>query len=471
MAFFVTFDIPPSGKPLAACRRKLVARLRRHNIELETVKVGSNVQQALVRLVLDGKGLPVVAIDDAHPLPNEAAWLADLTANVLDLPPLRRPQVVYVTQNANAEGTHQALRHPVVRGYVKRDGRGKWVEEVVEAVLDIASQVEQYTPPPSNATVAVKDIVGASRCFRDAIEQLQQIVEAPYGLVTGASGVGKMFLIRRLWRAAAGKRPLIVVPCASFFKDYYVAGRRRRFGGGREAVDQLAPYLVEAHHGMLVLHHVEQLPNSLQEELAVRLTDSSGVPDAPLRMPVIDSDGLTEYEVRVMATSTFPPEQLRQMGRLNAELAVKLRKRHVRIPSLGRRGPEDVRLLCDDLLRRISIRQRLDGPPRLDERVVSVLTAKEWPENISDLVRVLEHAIRHCRSGMIGVSHLPKDLADKEVRRPSPTLDEIVAEAQRTAIENALDQTGGNVAAAAELLGRNPKGLYRLMKALGISAT
>ena len=48
------------------------------------------------------------------------------------------------------------------------------------------------------------------------------------------------------------------------------------------------------------------------------------------------------------------------------------------------------------------------------------------------------------------------------------TLDEIVAEAERTAIENALEQTGGDVAAAAKLLDRNAKGLYRLMKILGM---
>ena len=473
MAFFVAFNTALKPAQLAPCRRKLVTRLREHNIELETLKVGSGLRQVLIRLVLDGKGVPVVAIDDAHPLPNDAPWLADLKPNVLDLLPLRRPQVVYVTQRANAAGTHQALRDSVVRCYVKRDGRGKWVDEVVEAVLDIASQVKQYTPPPapSDATVAVKDIVGVSRCFCNAIEELQRVIEAPYGLVTGPAGVGKMFLIRRLWQATAGKKPLVVVPCASFFKDYYVGGRHIRFGGGREAVDQLAPYLVEANRGMLVLHHVEQLPGALQEELAIRLTDSAGGPDAPLRMPVVDSDGLTEYAVRVLATSTFPPEQLRQTGRLNAELAVKLRKRHVRIPSLKQRGPEDVRLLCEDLLRRISIRQRLDGPPALDEQVVSTLTVRDWPENISDLVRVLEHAIRHCRSGRIGKSHLPKDLTGKGVKRGSLTLDDIVADAQRAAIENALEQTGGNVRAAAELLARNEKGLYRLMKDLGISGS
>ena len=102
----------------------------------------------------------------------------------------------------------------------------------------------------------------------------------------------------------------------------------------------------------------------------------------------------------------------------------------------------------------------------MDDDVVSTLTTREWPENLSDLVPVLEYALRYCRGGIIRPAHLPKNLPP-----PSPPmrkLDQIVAQAQRTAIENALEQTGGNVAAAAELLGRNAKGLYRLMKTLGM---
>lgn len=470
-AFFVALNTSLSTARIAAQRRKLATLLRRRQIELQTLKVGDEIGPVLIRLVMDAKATPVVAVDDAHPLPNDASWLADLTANVLDLVPLRRPQLVYVTGRANADGTLQALRHPVVRHYVSRDNKGKWVDDAAEAIFDIASHIETpvSTPPPAATDPGGPSVVGASRPFRAAVEELQQIVESPYGLVTGAPGVGKMFLIRRLWQAAAGKKPLVVLPCGSFFKDYYVGGKRRRFGGGREAVDQLAPYLVEANHGMLVLHHVEQLPSALQEELAVRLTDSSGSPDAPLRMPVIDSDGLTEYEVRVLATSTFPPEQLRQTGRLTRELAVKLRKRHVRIPTLKERGPDDVRLLCGDLLRRISIRQRLGDPPRMDEAAVSLLATRDWPENISDLVRVLEHALRHCRGGTIRRAHLPKGLIG---RRPQPaplTLDKIVADAQRTAIENTLEDTGGDVAAAAKRLGVHKGTLYRYMKALAIT--
>jgi transcriptional regulator with GAF, ATPase, and Fis domain len=50
-----------------------------------------------------------------------------------------------------------------------------------------------------------------------------------------------------------------------------------------------------------------------------------------------------------------------------------------------------------------------------------------------------------------------------------PTLTEIVKQAQRTAIQAALDQTGGNVAAAAALLGRNRGSLHRLMGKLDMT--
>lgn len=468
-ALFVTFDTSLSAAKLAACRRKLIGLLGQHDIDVQTLTVGKDLKATLIRLVMDAKATPVVAIDDAHPLPNDAGWLADLTANVLDLTPIRRPQLVYVTRRASAEGTLQALRHPVVRHYIDRDTKGKWVDNVAKAVVDLADEINSAVLPPiPTPTPDSTHIVGISRCFCSAIEDLQQIIEAPYGLVTGESGVGKLFLIRRLWQATAGKKPLVVVPCGSFFKDYYVAGQRRRFGGGREAVDQLSRYFLDANHGMLVLHHIEQIPSALQEELAVRLTDSSGEPDGPMRMSIIDTKGVHPCEVRVLATSTFPPEQLRQTGRLIPELAVKLRKRHVRIPTLRERGSDDLQLLCDDVVQRITVRQGTGTVPSLADEVVSKLAAAEWPENLSDLVRVLEYAVRHSHGGIIRPSHLPKDFGDGHRSARLPTLDEITAQAQRTAIENALEQTGGSVAKAAELLGRNKGALHRLMKTLGM---
>ena len=186
----------------------------------------------------------------------------------------------------------------------------------------------------------------------------------------------------------------------------------------------------------------------------------------PGEYPAWTATGVQEYDVTIIATSTLSPEQLQQTGRLVPDLAAKLRKRHVRIPSLGERGPDDVRLLCQDIVRRISLREGRQQAPQIDGEVISKLCQTAWPENLSDLVRVLEYAVRRSRGGMIRPAHLPKNLTPTP---PRPrTLDAIVAEAQRTAIENALEQSGGKVAAAAKLLGKNKGNLYKLMAKLAM---
>lgn len=50
----------------------------------------------------------------------------------------------------------------------------------------------------------------------------------------------------------------------------------------------------------------------------------------------------------------------------------------------------------------------------------------------------------------------------------SLTRNDVIADAQRTAVENAPEQTGGDVAAAAMMPDRKEKALYRLMDKLGI---
>ncbi|MBN1395266.1 MAG: sigma 54-interacting transcriptional regulator [Pirellulales bacterium] len=463
--FFIVFHSLLSRPRLGARRRNLAKLLDERSIELQPVPLGNDVRPAITRLVLEARAAPVVALDDKHPLPDAAPWLADLTREVLTLEPRYRPQLVYVTRNTTAAGAEQALRHAVVRKYIGRDEKNRWVATTAEAVLDLAEQLKQIAistaPPPSSTS----EVVGESPCFRAAMEELVQVMQSPYGMVSGERGVGKLFLIRAMWREMTGKPRAIVLPCGSFFKDYYVAGARRRIAGGREAVDQLTPYLRESHNGLLVLHNVEQLPTALQEELAARLPSAVAGPKLSLRLSGVDRDGLQEYDVKVIATSTHSPELLHQTGRLIPDLAAKLRKRHVRIPSLLERGPGDLRLLCEDVARRIAERLELNGAPMIDENALALLGGDYWPENLSDLVRVLEQAVRRSRGGVIRPSHLPLD-------PPAPTepttLKEIVARAKRTAIENALQQTGRDVAAAAKLLGCHRGALHRLMGELGI---
>lgn len=123
-AFFVAFNTSLRHTQLIARRRKLTRLLREQSIEFQPVPVGENIRPVITRLVLEARAAPVIALDDEHPLPDKAPWLADLTREVLTLEPQYRPQLVYVTRKATAAGAAQAFRHAVVRKYVERDDKG-----------------------------------------------------------------------------------------------------------------------------------------------------------------------------------------------------------------------------------------------------------------------------------------------------------------------------------------------------------
>jgi len=473
-AYFVAFETKLTPTQLAAKRRRLAGLLRKKGIELHTLMRGQG-KSIVQRLASEARGAAVIVLDDEHPTPDKSPWIAELVKQAADLTPQRRPQLIYITRQTTAAGISQVLDHAIIKYYVKGDSKGVWVKTAAMLAGEIARQTQVDPEKTSSPTSAEDDgeIVGNSTCFREAVDELARIIRPPYGMVSGEAGVGKMFLIQSLWRQFKPDAPLIVLPCGSFFKDYYIGETRRRFGGGREAVDQLVPYLEEANEGLLVLHHVERLPTALQEELVARLLLRSR---KGMKNPVVgvDRQALVEHDVRVLATSAHSPQDLRNRG-LIEELAVKLAKRHVRIPSLAQRGVGDVDLICHDILRRIVHRQTGgdDGDwvklvPQFDPAALQLLRHAQCPSNISDLLRWIEYAWRHCRGGTIRRHHLPPDIAIVR-RKPAGTLDEIVADAQRTAIRNALDQTGGDIPEAAAILGRTKGALYRLMGTLGMT--
>jgi DNA-binding NtrC family response regulator len=467
-AFLLMVVAELTKNQFATARRSLAAVLTKHGVILRAIKRQKSLVLAILRAAQGQAGVPVVVIDEETPNPAEAAWLRELKTRSDAATGVSPPQILYVTKPLNAQGTTQAKLHPLIRGYFQRDERGQWVYDVADRIIELlksAGQTRIVSVVPVQAEIP--GVVGTSRCFREAVGRLVDIFDASCGLVAGEVGVGKMFLIRSLHRHRFGKARMTVLPCGVFFKDYYMGGSHRVLGGGRDAIEQLRPYLAEAENGVLILHHVERLPTAVQDQLATVLQESAANRADPTVLSRIDLGGLHEVAVRIIATSTMPPELLAQTGRMLPELVRRLTKHHVKIPSLRERGFEDIRLLTDEILPQAAARAQR-ATPVLDEDALLALQRAEWPNNISDLVRALEHAVLTCRPGGITRGDLPPWLGTPRRMKGTLTLDEIVKYAERTAILNTLDYTGGDIREAARMLGRDPKGLYRLMNKLGL---
>jgi two-component system nitrogen regulation response regulator NtrX len=108
----------------------------------------------------------------------------------------------------------------------------------------------------------------------------------------------------------------------------------------------------------------------------------------------------------------------------------------------------------------------------LTEDAVDALRAYPWPGNVRELRNLMERLVILNPQARIEVRHLGLDTARKGQGTRNGeafgSLHEVREAAERDYIVRKLDETGGNVTRASELLGLERSNLYRKMKALGI---
>jgi two-component system response regulator AtoC len=115
---------------------------------------------------------------------------------------------------------------------------------------------------------------------------------------------------------------------------------------------------------------------------------------------------------------------------------------------------------------------RVDG---IDADAMQVLLAYGWPGNIRELENVLERALVMAEGTRVTAADLPE-----VVRVPSPagaagrfrdddlSVKRQTAELERFLIQRALERTGGNRTAAAELLELSPRALRYKIQDYGL---
>ena len=109
-------------------------------------------------------------------------------------------------------------------------------------------------------------------------------------------------------------------------------------------------------------------------------------------------------------------------------------------------------------------------------RALETLTAYDWPGNLPELARVIEHAHARAAGPLIAVDDLPATIRGNLGGAYNPPaapasikpLDELLTEVERRLIETALRQSRSNKSRAAEILGISRPRLYRRIKELNL---
>jgi transcriptional regulator with GAF, ATPase, and Fis domain len=295
------------------------------------------------------------------------------------------------------------------------------------------------------------------------VRQVAALDETPPVLITGETGTGKGLVARTLHQLSrrSGK-PFIEVNCtalpASLIEAELFGYERGAFTDAKESKLGL---FEAAEGGFIFLDEVGDLELALQGKLLRAIEERTVRRVGGIRDRRID--------VRILAATNRNLERQVETNQFRGDLYFRLAVILLHLPPLRERG-EDVLLLAQHFLQRCSTKygkaaRRIDGPAR------EALLAYSWPGNVRELSHVIERAVLWSQDQTLRVG----DLSLPTAQPAAPATESPVAEPslpgsdlsqwERTLIERAMREEGGNQTRAAQRLGITRDTLrYRLKK-------
>ncbi|MDP2406800.1 MAG: sigma 54-interacting transcriptional regulator, partial [Hydrogenophaga sp.] len=282
------------------------------------------------------------------------------------------------------------------------------------------------------------------------VERVARLVNTPISLlITGETGSGKEFFAKAVHSSSERRaRPFVAVNCAAIPEHLIESELFGHLPGSFSGASPKGKrgLIAEADGGTLFLDEIGDMPLALQARLLRVLSEREVLPVGATRpVPV---------NIRVIAATHAPLEQLVLAGRFRDDLYYRLKGAHIQLPPLRERS---------DLGAMIT---RLLGGRSLTPAALQRLMSHPWPGNLRELRNVLDYAASICAEGVIDLDDLPELLAS---RLPART-DAVAASPDEgpEALLQALRAAHWNVSAVARDMGLSRMTLYRRMKRAGI---
>ncbi len=319
----------------------------------------------------------------------------------------------------------------------------------------------------------IAGFIGKSRTLQKILRDIDllQRSSAISVLITGESGTGKELIARAIhFGSSRASGPFVPVNCSAIPKDLaesVLFGHVRGAFTGADA--ERKGYFELAHHGTLFLDEIGDMPADLQAKLLRVLEDG-------VVAPVGAAEG-KRVEVRVLAATNCDLQERIAAGAFRQDLYFRLARFAVVAPPLRERR-EDIPVLAEHFLEMFAAEMGVPSP-QLGSDALGLLESYAFPGNVRELENLIERAL--IESG--GREVRPEHLHFFDAPAPSPSggvrpasaggsgagiavaeMPLNLVEAEKILIKRALEQTRGNIAAAARLLGTNRPHIYQVLK-------
>jgi transcriptional regulator with GAF, ATPase, and Fis domain len=378
----------------------------------------------------------------------------------------------------------QLRRRTVVNGQWPVAGKDEGKLQAAPSAATSANGANQpglATDQPPSTTGA--GLIGSSPQLRQVLQLVRKVGanDKTVVLIRGESGTGKELLAQAVHDSSprAGKA-FVKVHCAALsptlleselfghVKGAFTGAHRDKVGrfelanGGTLFLDEIGDISLEVQTKLLRV---------LQERTFERVGSSEPLP----------------VDVRILAATHQDLEELIRLARFREDLYYRLNVFPIFVPPLRDRW-EDLAELAMHFLQQAA--QRCRKPvTHIDDDVLAILKAYDWPGNVRQLENVIERAVVIAEGTTLTVHELPEDILRVVDRLSMPLGDqEMIDEPmqlvltdglrrdqgdrqrrERVLLLRALESAAGNKAEAARALGLARSTLVSKLKKYGIS--
>jgi len=326
-------------------------------------------------------------------------------------------------------------------------------------------------------------LVGNSRAMQGVCKEIGRVAAKPVTvLIRGETGTGKELIARALYQHSdRSKAAFIAINCAAvpenLIESELFGHERGSFtGADRRRIGRFE----QANKGTLFLDEIGDLPPHTQVKLLRVLQQQT--------FQRVGGTEMISVDVRVLAATHRDLEAMIGEGKFREDLLHRLNVVTIQLPPLRERR-EDIPVLIQHFLKKYAAEFGNESPA-IGADALAVLQAEPWPGNIRELENVTRRLLLAARGLSIGVDAVRQALAARTSdRTPAanslPALAaallaraqhgelhdahaQVIAEAEREVVTQAILLAQGNQAKASRWLGLSRFTLREKLKQFGL---
>jgi DNA-binding NtrC family response regulator len=334
---------------------------------------------------------------------------------------------------------------------------------VLARVRCAATEVALPLPAAAADPVGQYALVGQSPAMLEVYKLMARVAGSTATvLIEGESGTGKEVVARTIHEhGPAARGPFVAVNCAAIPENLLESelfGHEK--GAFTGAVARKIGRFEQAGGGTLFLDEVADMSLALQAKILRAVQERE--------IERVGGGEAIPVTVRLIAATNRDLKEAIAQGRFREDLYYRLAVVTAQLPRLADRG-DDLLLLVAHFGRLFGERygKRIDA---ISDRALDLLRGHRWVGNVRELRNVIERAVIVAADATLRTEHLPDELraedtgADDRPQQGLPAL----AEVEARHIARVLTHTGGQIGAAAEILGIHRNTLTRKMKEYGL---